>query len=712
MQIAKMKITALTFSLFGFYHSTVFAAAPPISPGFFAVEQKNLTCKLDPAPPIDERLKAHPFYKGHLKSDWIVPKPNAHWFRDVAPGDTATRVIKLQNISKSEKLTLTSIRGLTEDFSHNATFPLDIPPGSQKTIEFTYSPLFASEPMLGIEGSFHFAQGGQQDFYLWGENNSSKSVENVTDCGILDQPNTVYVLQNDVSTNDGTPTDSCFSIRADQITLDLNGHTITYGKHGQDLQHAIVTAATSSFQAQPGFSGGSIEGLHITNGTIEQTGYHDSSITPGLYSHAIFLNEQPNSQNIEISNLTIRVHGNSAQAIRARQKHGLNIHHNTIESKVTEIVNRHQMDGAQIYAGKSTYGRFVSIHDNTLSNSVQGSILSNTEHSQIFNNYVSHHGAYTNDFGIYAWSKNGAVFDNTIAPTSGRGIQLNSTGTRVFDNTVNVIGLSNNAEYAGCQGGGTYGIQLEEKTKESLVINNDITATAGICGAVGIRLTSILPDGKNIVAFNKVDAKNITGDGYPIAVSLGTIKPNSVITYRNDLKTDGMGYQIDFSGATGGEFIQDTLNMGSNPSTPGAWVNDLWALFIYNGMPVSNLSFEDVDFGDIGRDLIMQYAEQTWHSSVSYSFKNSYGVKLETPSDSKNKVKFSRSEKSAQMQSVDKLHVVTSTIEKNTNSADRDRITQRLSDNFEAKVILPNVIKSFSLESNDSYQSYNCIQPK
>src|SRR4029077_20714917 len=47
-------------------------------------------------------------------------------------------------------------------------------------------------------------------------------------CGTLSQPNTVYVLQNDVSAP-GT----CFSIQGSFITLNLNGHTVTYNTAGQ-----------------------------------------------------------------------------------------------------------------------------------------------------------------------------------------------------------------------------------------------------------------------------------------------------------------------------------------------------------------------------------------------------------------------------------------------------------------------------------------------
>jgi hypothetical protein len=46
---------------------------------------------------------------------------------------------------------------------------------------------------------------------------------NVTSCGYLTQANSTYVLQNDVY-SDG----SCFFITAGNVTLDLNGHVVTY----------------------------------------------------------------------------------------------------------------------------------------------------------------------------------------------------------------------------------------------------------------------------------------------------------------------------------------------------------------------------------------------------------------------------------------------------------------------------------------------------
>lgn len=46
---------------------------------------------------------------------------------------------------------------------------------------------------------------------------------NVTDCGCLNQSNTDYILQNDVSSNG-----SCFTLGGNNSSLDLNGHTVTF----------------------------------------------------------------------------------------------------------------------------------------------------------------------------------------------------------------------------------------------------------------------------------------------------------------------------------------------------------------------------------------------------------------------------------------------------------------------------------------------------
>lgn len=66
------------------------------------------------------------------------------------------------------------------------------------------------------------------------------ATQNITNCGVLNQANTTYVLQNSVS-SDGT----CFTITAAGVYLDLNGHTITYDNG------TPITIPNGSFENDP-----------------------------------------------------------------------------------------------------------------------------------------------------------------------------------------------------------------------------------------------------------------------------------------------------------------------------------------------------------------------------------------------------------------------------------------------------------------------------
>lgn len=51
----------------------------------------------------------------------------------------------------------------------------------------------------------------------------ASSETKITCCGYLSSPDTTYVLQDDIVADK-----SCFAITAKNVTLDLNGHTVTY----------------------------------------------------------------------------------------------------------------------------------------------------------------------------------------------------------------------------------------------------------------------------------------------------------------------------------------------------------------------------------------------------------------------------------------------------------------------------------------------------
>ena len=56
----------------------------------------------------------------------------------------------------------------------------------------------------------------------------------ITECGTLDTANAVYTLQNDVNSS-GT----CFTITADNVTLDCQGYTINYSAGGASDTYGV-----------------------------------------------------------------------------------------------------------------------------------------------------------------------------------------------------------------------------------------------------------------------------------------------------------------------------------------------------------------------------------------------------------------------------------------------------------------------------------------
>ena len=84
----------------------------------------------------------------------------------------------------------------------------------------------------------------------------------VTSCGILDSANSTYTLGADIA---NYQYDTCFYIRADGITLDGNGHTVTALSSTSSL-YAVVATSTLSIDPSPNaFTGLTIENISFLN---------------------------------------------------------------------------------------------------------------------------------------------------------------------------------------------------------------------------------------------------------------------------------------------------------------------------------------------------------------------------------------------------------------------------------------------------------------
>jgi hypothetical protein len=173
---------------------------------------------------------------------------------------------------------------------------------------------------------------------------AAASGTSLTACGTLSSTGATYVLQNDVSA-----AQSCFSIQADNITLNLNGHTITYNTGSNAGAFGISGIAcwdASNPSGNP--CGGSFDGFTVYGGSIvEGTG------STGTFSHCIRMGQGLVNSGPTVHDITFTFQTDSAMGIYvdyagSSVPGGAIIYNNTFHNNVTTIVSRYDIDGASI----------------------------------------------------------------------------------------------------------------------------------------------------------------------------------------------------------------------------------------------------------------------------------------------------------------------------------------------------------------------------
>ncbi|MFC1614270.1 hypothetical protein ACFL5K_03130 [Gemmatimonadota bacterium] len=229
---------------------------------------------------------------------------------------------------------------------------------------------------------------------------------------ILDQPDTYYLLTQDVTT-DG----DAFRIAADGVTLDLDGHTVIFGNNTNDQVFGV------RFINQG-------EGI-LCNGHIVQ------GEKSGDYSCAVRSNSRPFPT--EIYGITTDVHLKCAYPVNFHsQANSVQIHHNHFYSRVTEIESRHYPGNALLRMYIS--GGNIQIHDNLLTEGCHRAILlvNESNNVEVYNNDIQHHQQYVNGYAI-APPPGADIHHNRITST-GRGAHLTKDGISFHDNYLDLKG--------------------------------------------------------------------------------------------------------------------------------------------------------------------------------------------------------------------------------------------------------------------------------
>lgn len=246
---------------------------------------------------------------------------------------------------------------------------------------------------------------------------------------ILDQPNSTYILTEDI-TAEGT----AFDIRAAGITLDLGANTVIHAnKLIEDLDHGILEKSGVGVRW---IGEGGHSGLKIFNGIIKQGKADnnreylagDDMLRPdperkkalAKNSNKGFSNiEISGQQEVEIAGVTVEYHFPQTWGMRFEDAHGsYDIHHNVFLDKGTQMFNRHGAGGARSLGFQGLdKGKLngpenqLTVHHNLIKRTRQNAI---NVAQEVFSNEIYVDSWVVNSFAVQPSRENGRVYDNKI----------------------------------------------------------------------------------------------------------------------------------------------------------------------------------------------------------------------------------------------------------------------------------------------------------
>ncbi len=403
--------------------------------------------------------------------------------------------------------------------------------------------------------------------------------------GILDKPGATYVLTEDV-----TAERTAFMIKGDDITLDLGGHTVTYGTAiGVDRSSGVFlrpTGGEEPFVGVPkeGFGGG--DRFTLQNGRIVQGPQpladklatrsgrilDAAGNTPGRSCMAVYVR---GCQGLEIKNITTEVNSRDSDNLYVRDCADAHIHDNHCISRVREITDRH-WPGTGVITVAGVRGP-MDIHHNVIDGGGQWGIRVSggdglTGHLvQVHHNIIRHRSYTTNGYAVGASSPNMQIFANVIKPEAGRGIHLTGSSIDCCNNIVDVREKPN-PEYPRTR---AHGIKLEG-CRHTLVHHNFSRAVAaeGYGDAAPLDF-SVGTHSANRVYKNTVVARREpnAGEFWAASINLYSVHPRTLTqVHDNVFKTNHLHFRVDWGGARDFNFTGNRFETTGDPQDYRFWL--------------------------------------------------------------------------------------------------------------------------------------------
>ena len=374
-------------------------------------------------------------------------------------------------------------------------------------------------------------------------------------------------------TADVSATGTCYTIGANDITLNCARKTITYGTNGGDNTNGVSnsgynnTAITNCTIKKGSASGSSSYGIYVTKAGFNNLTNNDIKTNGTDTNLGIYLFSTADNNTIYNNNITTTGTSSNNDGIYLNDAEKNNVTGNTINTNGTST-----NDGIDIIS--SSYDNIINKNSikarGTQSDNYGVYLVSSVERNNITNNDIKTNGTSAN-YGIYLLS----TADNNT----------------VYNNNITTTGTSSN----------NYGIYLNNA--ENNLFNNNNISTNGTSTNHGINITSST---NNIFLNNNITTKN----GNTITDATGGV---NYLIYNNSL---GQIAWTDNNGS--GSFVR---NLNLNVSTLALGQN----MFIGNNTAALNTSAYNV--GKINSSTnITLYTLNNWSSINQISFLSNYST--------------------------------------------------------------------------------------
>ena len=422
----------------------------------------------------------------------------------------------------------------------------------------------------------------------------------------LDAAGETYILTEDIAT-----TGSGLVFAAQNVTLDLNGHTVTFGTGSSTYRYGVVMPPPYP-HSNPRWSDSDITVWNASHGATVQNGF----VVQGGSGARCYAVKGYENHDLTLHDVSVLIFGDDTYAILYDECYNIHVYNNTVTDSTTVVTNRHE--GRASIDILATWDGTIEIHDNTLHNCRQWGIRVKRRTpaetwGHVYSNQVYANTIVTNGYGVGLQGNRLEAHDNIINATNGRGIHVELCGQiKVYDNQVEVIEQPLWDEYNRLS---AHGIKLESCSDVEVYGNYVISkGLANSLETVSNGSPLVLGDaagGNNWIHHNTFIARHLGGDMFD---------PNDYGMYATAVEIAGMeegsGCVVEENEfITHDRFFSATLWHGPNhPDVPvdagdvvfraNHWSREAtsaptrkWDVF-FSGCSVENLRFVDNDGGD------------------------------------------------------------------------------------------------------------------